>query len=353
MKHKLFISRFESLTQDGFIAKSICDKLLMHNDCIIRCLPDFLCVNEYDAVLSPMSSEQSKHIDTIIQYVPSEYIEYHFDYKNIIILDIEQFIRRNLSIIAKVSLADEIWVFTDQQKEFLGEKLADKTKVVGYPYSKDRIAALFDNKTKTNKNYNEYYTITDIFNIENIESLIYNFIMIFNSSFDNRLSIYIKNYYTNNKDVEEVISQSLDKIASNYKFIAGHRIKDLVKIIIGNPYIDTEEYINLHINGDCYMNFDHCVSPDVITASYLSKYMLSITDIADIILYKKDFKIETSIANYRQPLGPSYYYNEYNSYPKINDLSLQDKLVHMNHLMVSKKPTKDCYESFNENRLFQ
>lgn len=352
MKNKLFISPFESLTQNGFIAKSMCDKFLLHNNCIIRCMPDFLSVNEYDSVLSSMVSEQSQNIETIIQYVPSEYIEYHFDYQNIIVLDIDQFIRRNLSILDKASLADEIWVFTKQQKEFLGDKLVEKTKVVGYPYAKDRVANLFDNKTKRKKEYNEYYTVTDICNIENIESLIYNFILIFSLSFDNHLTIYVKNDDIRNKETDSKIEQMLERLASSYRFISNEKIKALITITTGNPYVESAEYVNLHVNGDCYINIDPVVCPDVITASYLGKYILSTTNVGDIIIYNDNFKIETYPANYRQFNIPYYYYNEYNSYPKISDLSLQDKLVSMNRFMSSNGASKDCYQSFNDNGFF-
>lgn len=353
MKDKLFISSFQSCTEYGFIAKSIGDKLVEKKDCIVRCLPDFEAVNQFDSRLSPLLSEKSSNISTIIQYVPTEYIEYHFGYKNIVIADIKQFIKRNLSILDKLSLADEIWVFDEQQKEFIGEKLFEKIKVIGYPYSRDRIAELFDNKTRQKKNYTEYYCISDISNIENIECLIYNFILVFNPSFDTHLTIYIKHYELETEKINEIISDMMVSVMNSCKFIEETRLKDLVTITIGNPYVDTEKYVNQHVEGDCYINIDYMISPDAITASYLGKYILSIMDIGNAISFNDDHKIVTHASNYRKGHGASYYYNEYNSFPKIDDISIQKSLVNIHKKIKDKIPAKECYKTFDSKNFLQ
>lgn len=350
MKNKLFISHFESCTENGFLAKSMCDTLLSKNDCLIRCLPDFFSPNQYDNTLSKLKTEKTKNIDTVIQYISIEDIEYLTQYKNIVVVEIKNFIKQNLSLLDKLSLADEIWVFDKQQKEFLGKELAEKVKIIGYPYSKNRIAEWFDNKFKSDKEYFEYYTVTSIGSIENLESLIYNFILTFNNSFNSHLSVYIKNI-GNKKSVQDIISKLMDNISKAYIFLDSNRLNDLVSFYIGNPYDDIEPYVNQHVNGDCYINIDWLTNPDILTASYLGKYILSITDISDIVYYSEDCKISTTTSNYRQSYD-KIYHNEYNSYPKINDISMQNCLVQMNQKMLNKIPSKNCYLKFNGENLF-
>jgi hypothetical protein len=353
MKNKLFISSFESSTEYGFLAKSMCDVFLKNNDTVIRCLPDFTALNQTDPYLSNMVLEKSETLDTIIQFVSSNYIEYHFDYKNIVVVDPQHFFKRNMSILDKLFLADEVWVFDNQQKEFLGPKLQDKVKVVGYPYSKKRVSNLFENKKQTTKDIFSFYTFTDIYNIENIKALVYNFIVVFQALSSVDLTIYIKNHNDNIEIIEQAIKETMEEIEKSYRFIDSSKIKSLIKIVSGNPYVDTDQYVDYHINGDCYLNIDYNLKPDVFTASYLKKYILSIVqNIGGVVDINPNNIIETVAANYREFYGETYYYNELNSYPKINDISIQDKLINIFNMMKNKTDSSECYSSFNENNFF-
>ena len=350
MKNKLLITSFESCSENGFWAKGLCDSLLSKNNCVIRNLPDFLSLNQYDEELSPLTSEKSDDIDTIIQYVPIDDMEYHSDYKNIFIPDIKHFPKRNLSKLDKLSVADEIWVFDDQYKDFLGDSLKEKTKTIGYPYAKNRVAKLFDNKKKDKNNKQIFYTITDISNIENIESLIFNFILVFHK-IDTNLTIYLKN--ENGLELDDIIKSLLEKIKNQFKFIDSSVIDGLLTIISGNPYADIDQHIECHILGDCYINIDYIVNPDIFTASYLGKYILSIMNIKNILTYSPDSLIETTPSNYRVFHGDKIYFNELNSYPKINDVAIQDKLVKIYESIKNKVGPQKCYESFEENGFFK
>lgn len=353
LKNKLFISSFESCTEYGFVSKSIADTMISKQDCIIRNLPDFDALNEYDDVLSPLKHEKSQHIDTIIQYVPSDYVEYHFNYKNILIPNVKHFLKRNKSILDKLSLADELWVFDDQQKEFLGDNLADKVVIVGYPYSKNRIANLFNNKQKTQNSNINFYCITDITNIENLEILIYNFILIFHKTYNVNLYLYIKQFAGNTEQTDNLLGALFDKIRNQFRFIDKETINSMVTILSGNYYIDNEAYIDLHTKGDCYINIDYNINPDIFTASYLGKYMLSIINIKNTIEYNSNYIVETTPANHRISFDNANYFNEFNSYPRINDISMQNRLITVYNDIKSGNNSKNCYASFDENGMFK
>lgn len=353
IKNKLLITSFESCTQSGFIAKSICDAMVSKNDCVIRNMPDFDSLNEYDDYLSPLKNEKSENIDTIIQYVPNDHIEYHFNYKNIVISDIEHFLKRNKSILDKLSLADEVWVFDDQHKEFLGEKIGEKTVVVGYPYSQNRIAKLFDQKNKSQSNNIKFYCITDISNIENLEILIYNFILIFHKTYNVNLYIYIKQFSNDQDLISNQIKILLDKIKQQFRLIESSVIDRIITILSGNYYIDNEPYVDLHTNGDCYINIDYNSNPDLLTASHLAKHILSIMHLKNIFQYNDNCIIETTPSNYRSSFDKLYYYNEFNTYPKINDLSIQDKLIFTYNNIINKSSPQSCYENFTKEGFFR
>lgn len=350
MKNKLFISNFESCTENGFWSKGMADAMVKREDSIIRNSPDFLSLNEYDTYLSSVSTEQSENIDTIIQYLAIDDMEYVGGYKNIFVANIPHFPKRNLSAIDKLSIADEIWVFDDQYKDFLGSNLANKTVVVGYPYSKNRVAKLFENKQASKNNRFIFYSITDISHIDNMMVLIFNFLLVFHS-FDTNLTIYLK--HTDDINLDEVVKSLLEKIKEQFKIIDPSIINNLITIISGNPYVDTENHINTHIKGDCYINIDHIVSSDVITASFLGKYILSIMNIADTIKYVESSLIETTPTNYKTFFGPKEYFNEFNSFPRINDLSMQNKLIGMYDMLKNKINPAKCYELVNEDKFYK
>lgn len=350
MKNNLLISSFESCTEKGFWSKGLCDAMINRKDCVIRNMPDFSSLNEYDTYLTPLSSEKSDNIDTIIQYINIDDMEYVGGYKNIFVCDIPHFPKRNLSTISKLSLADEIWVFDDQYKDFLGDDLAEKVRVVGYPYSRYRVAKLFENKKSVQNNKSVFYTITDISNIENIEVLIFNFLLVFHS-FDTNLTIYLK--HTDNINLEEVVKSLLDKVKSQFQIINPLPINNLITILSGNPYVDVENHVNTHAQGDCYINIDHIVSSDVITASFLGKYILSIMNIGDTIKYNQDSLIETTPTNYRFLFKSKEYFNEFNSFPKINDISLQDRLIKIYNMIKNKVNPAECYASVDQERFFK
>jgi hypothetical protein len=66
-----------------------------------------------------------------------------------------------------------------------------------------------------------------------------------------------------------------------------------------------------------------------------------------------DSLIETTPSNYRVFHGDKIYFNELNSYPKINDMSIQDKLVKIYENINNKIASNKCYESFEENGFFK
>ena len=350
MKNKLLLSTFESCTEKGFWSKGLSDAMLEKQDCIIRNVPDFFSLNEYDVYLSPLASEKSDDIDTIIQYLPIESMEYVGGYKNIFVSDIPHFPKRNLSTIDKLSIADEIWVFDDQYKDFLGPNLANKTVVVGYPYPKNRVAKLFENKKSSQNNRFIFYSITDISNVENIMILIFNFLLVFRS-LDTNLTIYLK--HTDDIDLEEVVKSLLEKIKEQFRIIDPSVMHNLITILSGNPYVDTDNHINTHAVGDCYINIDHIVSSDVITASFLGKYILSIMNIANSIKYAESNLIETTPINYKAFFGPKEYINEFNSFPRVNDLSMQNRLINMYDMLKNKVNPAKCYDSVNEQGFFK
>lgn len=349
MKTKLLISDFEYCTDHGLWSKGIADNAISTNNFIIRNIGDNTAQSLYDEYLSPITSEVSSGIDTIIYHTAIDRIDYNSNYKNIVIINLPHFIKYNRSILDKLSIADEIWTFDQQHKDFLGANLQDKTKVVGYPYPIQRISNLFDNKSVKKDETITFYAITDITNIENIEILIYNFLFVFNA-IDIKLIIYIKN--TSQDDIDHIVKKTMNNIRSQFRFIDTSILDDMVTVLTGNPYINANEHTECHSIGDCYINIEHIVSPDLLTSSYLGKYILSIIDIEDTIKYHDDCKILTYPSNYRVAVGDNIYYNEFNSFPKINDISLQNKLVEIYKKIKNNINPNSCYELFNRNNLF-
>lgn len=350
MKTKLLITNFEACTDIGFWSKGLCDNLISTNDCIIRNINYESIPNDYDLKLSPLVSEISSGINTIIQYIPIDDIEYNFNYKNIIIYNPTHFIQKNLSILDKLSIADEIWVFDNQYKKYMGDKLFDKTKVIGYPYSKERMSSQFTNKIHKKQNNLVFYTITDISNIENLEILIFNFILTFDK-INTKLIVYIKNDL-NIDSLEQIIKETIDKIKNQFRFIDASIIDELVTIISGNPYLNPSHYVDCHTMGDCYINIDTNISPDIFTASFLGKYILSIMHVSNIITYNEHSLIATIPSNQRVFFGNKCYFNEYNIFPKISDVSIQSGLVNIYQKMKKNSPPAECYNIFDQNNFF-
>lgn len=347
MKTKLFLSHLYSLDDRGFISRSLADTL--SSSTIIKAVPDFSKISDIDEALAINEDEQSDKIDTIIQYLDYDRIEYYSKYKNIVIFHEKHYIRRNRSLASKLSFADEFWVFDEQNLQFLldCDIVAENIKTIGFPYSHTRLVLP---KTIMPTSTVNFFTSTDIFNLENLESLIFNFVLLFHDRNNIRLNIYIKCFKTKDMEYHEHIFKNLlNKVQSSLSLTQHSNIQNLIKISIGNPYEDYDNYIDMHVSNNCYINLDNTIQPDVITAFRLNKYLLSICDIGDILVFHKDNIIETTHCNYRRSLDETnnmtHYINEYNSYPKINDHSIQTLLV--SSLKLIKENKKMSYQKIN------
>lgn len=347
MKTQLFLSHIYSLDDRGFISKSLADKLCSNS--IIRSVPDFTTVSDIDEILEEKINEKSNNINTIIQYLDYDLIEYHSKYKNIVIFHEKHYIKRNRSLLSKLSFADEFWVLDDQNLEFLLDYKIPETKIklIGFPYSHTRLPLP---KSIPPSVVTNFLTCTNIFNIENIESLIFNFVLLFHDVSYVKLNIYVKCFKSKDMDFYKTVFHSLlDRIKSSMVLTNQENIGNLIKIVVGNPYEDYDNYINMQVSNNCYINLDNTIQPDVITAFRLNKHLLSICDVGDILYLNKENIIETTNCNYRRGFDEfhfmKHYINEYNSYPKINDSSIQFLLISVLKLLKDNK--KMSYKKIN------
>ena len=329
MKTQLFLSHLYSLDDMGFLSRSLADTL--SNNTIIKAVPDFTAVSDIDEIFEEKLNETSDNIKTIIQYLDTNLIEYHSAYKNIVIFHDKHYVRRNRSLLSKLSFGDEFWVFDEQNLQFLLDyKISSKKiKIVGFPYSHHRLPLP---KVIPPSSTSNFLTVTDIFGIENVESLIFNFLLLFHDQNNIKFNVYIKCFKSSDLNFYETLfNDLLTRVKSNLFLTTTKNIESLIKITVANPYEDYENYINLQVNNHCYINLDNTIQPDVITAFRFNKYLLSICDIGNILYFNPENIIDTTNCNYRRTFNESgylqHYINEYNLYPKINDTSIQSLLI--------------------------
>lgn len=325
MKNTIYISHLGALDDQGFFAQSIADKLSKDETSIIISVPNYNIANIVDR--SNYTTNDTK-IDTIIQYLDIDLIEYHNKYKNIVIFHERQFYKRKPSKIQKLLMADEIWVFDDQNREFLCEYGYDRKKItnIGIPYSHNRIHV--DTEAVTNNHlYTGYYTVIDFMNLENLERLIFNFVLIFNTISNIRLTVFFKNFYNDSEEIVKIKNALMDRIKSHLCNIDSNIIEDRINFVIGNPYDDMDQYIDVHKNNVCYINIENVINVDVITAFRLNKHIISICDIGNVLLFNKEYIIETVPSNFRLTIPGSEFVNEQNMYPMILDSSIQELLL--------------------------
>jgi len=351
--NNLYISTYESATYQGYlsfcVAKILAD---IGNNFIIENVPDFNGINIPRSVEYTMPEKGS--IDKIIQYLPLSMTECIKKYHNIIVYNPRHFITKNQSIKNKLKKFDEIWVWDKNSKIFLSDIIdADKITIKGYPYNP---SLLFNNvkvKKKTNENIVTYYTIVDETQLENIETLIFNFLATFYKNNNSRLSIYIDHNYKDDKALSNKITSMINNIKDNLSFIRKHIIDSLITIQIGNIWVDPINYAQFHEDGDCYVNIDYLINPHALIAYSLNKYSISISNIGEVLDYNPNTIVQTYRASFRQKVDSvKTYINEFNLYPKLLDESIKEKFIMIYQYFMSKTDPGICYKSLNSNKFF-
>lgn len=346
MNNTLYLSHANNASHDGWLANSLGLKL-KEKGSVTCSIPD----SKYISIKNHLeNSNSSGQIDTIIQYLSIDKLEYHSNYKNIVVFNPKHFIFRKKSLINKLDIFDEVWVFEEKAKIFLSEYL-DSNKIImqPYPYIPQEVSKLFLNTTRTvSGEIFNFYTITDIYNQSNIENLIFNFVTTFYKINNIKLIIYI-NSEDPKTNIDTIIKNMISRIESSFSYINKNIIQQLITIIVGNIWLDKEANAKLHANGDCYINIDYLVNPHAITASYLQKYALSINDLDTILKFNSDFIIKCYRDSFKYKVNNELkmYYNEFNLYPKILDESIKEKYMQIYKLYKDNFDPRICYESLN------
>lgn len=359
IKNKLYIAEYESASYDGFLAENIGYILYQSGTTLIECVPNFHNINIPNNLsdIDDQNRDYECNIDTIIQYVSLDIAEYHNQYKNIFIYRPIHFPTRIKSIIDKLNIFDEIWVFDKNSQIFLNDTIDNtfKIKNKGYPYIPNKISNIFQNIIpQKNKDIFTYYTIIREFQLEYIEDLIINFINVFYKTDDVSLVIYVED---DGDSLLEMNTRSIiEYIKEKLIIIPKHVIDKLITIIRGNPYIDKVNYAKLHANSDCYINIDYLTNYHTITASYLQKYCISITNIDNILEFNPDHIIQTYRSSARTKFLNKQKYksfiNEFNLCPRVLDESIKNKLIMIYQQYKDHKDPVLSYKSLNKDGFF-
>lgn len=348
MNNILYISHENSSTYDGWLSKNL-SLILANHGASCYAIPE---KNSINLVVKNQNYIYNSNIDTIIQYLSIDRLEYIYGYKNIAIFNPKHFIFRNRSIINKLNIFDEVWVFEDMSKVFLSEHM-DKNKIFvkAYPYLPQEVSKLFTKaEPKKDKQIFNFYTITNLNNQNNIENLIFNFVTTFHKTRNVRLIIYINN--ENLKlNIDEDIKQIIKRVRSSFTYITEDSIADLITIITGNIWLDKDTYVKLHISGDCFINIDYQINPHALTACFLRKYALSINHMDQSLKFNSNFIIKSYRDSYKHSVKDDnkIFFNEFNLYPRIIDESIKEKYLMIYELYKSKIDSRSCYENLNTN----
>jgi len=347
MNSKLFISKYESATQTGFLSLCMAKALSKNKDYIIELLPDFSAINvPTDIMLSKDDEYEDFVLDTIIQYLPIEQSELHSGYKNIIVHNPPHFATKKPSIKNKIRLFDEIWVWDQNTKIFLEDLIeSNKIKVIGYPFN-PHIFPNISKKIKRNsppQNFNFYTVITES-QLGNLERLIFNFAITFNRSTNVRLSIFLDHNYLDDTKINQKIKNSINKVKDSLNYIKTSVVDNIVVVRSGNIWVNFEEMLEFHTEGDCYINLDYSINPHCIIAKHLEKYSLSICNYDKLLYYNPDNIIITNQESFRVVMDKDKtYFNEYNLYPLLSDHSVKSKLLNIYQNFIKGEASSFCY----------
>lgn len=349
MSNTLYISQHEAITETGFLSRNLGEILLQNKNTIIDSLPNFNNLNISNDLSSVSIKEKLYHIDRIIQYLPIDTCEYIGKYKNIIIYNPFHFITHNKSIKDKLQIFDEIWVFDENNKIFID--IDKNIKVIGYPYIPSHAISFFDqHHISLTDNQLVFYTIIQEHQIENMESLIMNFINVFHKNSNIKLIIYLDTELTT-KTYDTLVGAIINRVKNTFSFINPKVVDEIITVLVGNIWIDHDAHKKLHNTGHCYINLEYKINPHVLTAFHLNKYCISINNISNILQFKSDNIIQTYRGSFRfKPLDKynNIYFNEYNLYPKILDESIKEKLISIYNRISNGIDCSSCYQAFND-----
>lgn len=341
----LYISSHEAKTENGFLSKNF-GKIIEKN-AQIENIPDFTALNQPNELSDKHKGYEN--IDTIIQYLPLDDCEYIGPYKNIIVYTPQHFITKNKSIADKLAIFDEVWLLDENSKTFLdGCNLENKIRVVGYPYIPGEITEFINISQRDD--IVTYYTIIGDYQLENIESLISNFIVTFSRVRDAKLIVYINTNPVNHERLQQEVDELMSNIKKYLKLTSHSLIDSNITIMLGDIWSDDEIFVKINDVGDCYINMDYKINPYILIASTLKKYCLSICDFKKLLYFTKNCTIQTYKTTFRKTLNDINYkhvFNEYNLFPKILDESIKSVLISSYNNMKTNIDNSVCFDNFS------
>ena len=208
--------------------------------------------------IAELEQKSLTNIDYCIQHVlPHHLVGTQKFKKNIAYFVNESYPVKNISWFDNLQLMDEVWVPNQTNKDDIVKANPDiTTRVVPHTFDLDKYKSAYPQiNFSSNNNKFKFYTITDLNDRKNINSIIRCFYSEFSNDEPVVLVLKLKKFGLSEKELREYINKEFTYIKKSMRLYS--KIESYTPEIIITSDMDDSQICSLHQSCDCFIGTSH------------------------------------------------------------------------------------------------